>query len=168
MNQNIELKTRFADHAKAKRILRALGAKAQKPMSQVDTYFHCKTGRLKLREMPDRTELIWYRRPDGSRPRASNYIVVKITDAKGIKIALSSALGLRGVVRKRRQWFLWKNVRIHLDTIQGLGRFIEFEAVIGPKETPAEGHDRIALLCRQLGITKRHVLRNSYVDILGL
>jgi len=34
-------------------------------------------------------------------------------------------------VSKRREIYLWHNVRIHLDAVTGLGSFVEFEAVLG-------------------------------------
>jgi adenylate cyclase class IV len=34
-------------------------------------------------------------------------------------------------VSKRREIYLWHNVRIHPDAVTGLGSFVEFEAVFG-------------------------------------
>jgi adenylate cyclase, class 2 len=48
-----------------------------------------------------------------------------------LRAALSSALGIKVVVAKKRSLFLWNEVRIHLDEVKGLGNFIEFEAVAG-------------------------------------
>jgi adenylate cyclase class IV len=42
-----------------------------------------------------------------------------------------AALGSRGEVGKRREVWHWFNVRIHLDEVEGLGSFVEFEAVLG-------------------------------------
>jgi len=168
MKRNIELKTKYANHTSARNKLRALGAKEQTPMVQVDTYFCVATGRLKLREMADRAELIWYQRADVKRTRDSRYTLVKVADPAALKLALAGALGVRGIVKKRREWFLWKNVRIHLDTVRGLGKFIEFEAVIGPSQSAAAGHERVERLCEALGISKRDHLSASYSDLAGI
>ena len=167
MKQNIELKTRFADHAKAIRVLRAMGAVEQPAMRQVDTYFQVSMGRLKLREMADRAELIGYRREDRSKTRRSDYVVAILSDPRSVRAALEATLGIAVVVKKRRRWFLWKNVRVHLDSVKNLGRFVEFEAVLGKGESEAEGHRRIAFLCEKLGINKAQHLAGSYADMLG-
>ena len=39
-------------------------------------------------------------------------------------------LGAQGCVRKRREVWLYRNARIHLDTVEGLGQFIEIEVVV--------------------------------------
>ncbi len=61
--------------------------------------------------------------------------------------ALDYALGPPVVVvAKRRHLFLWEGVRIHLDEVEELGTFIEFEAVL---ESPA-GDEAIALAHEKL------------------
>ena len=60
-------------------------------------------------------------------------------DAGALKTALVAALGIRGVVHKRREIYLWHNVRIHLDEVAGLGALVEFEAVLAIN--PAEPID---------------------------
>src|SRR4051812_31521940 len=140
MNRNIELKTRYPDLERAKRICLEIGAIEQPPLLQTDTYFAVPHGRLKLREMPDRAELIEYTREDKTATRASDYRIAAITDPANLKAILASALGIKVEVRKRREWFLWHNVRIHLDTVDDLGTFIEFEAVLSGNETEAQGH----------------------------
>ena len=42
--------------------------------------------------------------------------------------ALDAALGTTVVVAKRRRLFIWEDVRIHLDEVEGLGTFVELEA----------------------------------------
>src|SRR5439155_19313215 len=115
MKRNIELKANFTNHAEAVRALRAIGAAEQPAMRQVDTYFRVPRGRLKLRELADRAELIGYRREDRSKTRRSEYVVAKLSDPRAVKAALEATLGVAIVVKKRRRWFLWKNVRVHLD-----------------------------------------------------
>src|SRR5438045_2179415 len=102
MRRNIELKTRCTDVEGAKAKLRALGAVEQRAMRQVDTYFNPPRGRLKLREIEgERTELIWYEREDAAKPRGSDYVVVEVADARGMKVALGGAMGVKVVVKKK-------------------------------------------------------------------
>ena len=107
---------------------------------QIDTYFHCRHGRLKLRQIDGlRAELVWYARPDEEGPKPSDYQLVPLQNPETLKAALAAALGVRAVVEKRREIFLYHSVRIHLDDVVGLGHFIEFEAVLGatPTKRPA-------------------------------
>ena len=62
---NIEIKARYADLAKGRRIAEGLNAKWVGRDRQVDTYFRTREGRLKLRESSlSGTQLIPYRRAD--------------------------------------------------------------------------------------------------------
>jgi adenylate cyclase, class 2 len=133
---------------------------------QIDTYFASHHGRLKLREIVGvRAELIWYRRSDEARSRQSDYYVVPAPDPQKLKEALTAALGIRRQVRKRRRVLLWHNVRIHLDDVEGLGTFVEFEAVISASDDEATGHARLAELCRIMAISQGDCLASSYVDL---
>src|SRR5689334_15550162 len=113
LRRNIELKARCRDLPAARAAAIALGAKAVGVLEQVDTYFHVQSGRLKLRETTgESAELIWYARADQTQFRASDYQLVPMADASLAKMALTSALGVRGEVRKRRELLMWHNVRI--------------------------------------------------------
>src|SRR5689334_17484691 len=114
--RNIELKARCADLARAAQAAEQLGATRQGILDQLDTYFHCRDGRLKLRETAGppssaaEAQLIWYARPDSTDFRGSNYYVLPIPKPLETRLALTAALGVRGEVRKRRELWLWHNV----------------------------------------------------------
>jgi predicted adenylyl cyclase CyaB len=87
-------------------------------------------GRLKLREQSDSPpQLISYLRSDASDARESRYRLIEVPRADELIGALSSTVGIKTVVVKRRQLFHWRGVRIHLDEVECLGAFVEFEAV---------------------------------------
>src|SRR5262249_19316191 len=133
-----------------------------------DTYFQVPHGRLKLREIEGkRAVLIWYERPDCPGVRTSAYYLVPVTEAALLRAALSGALGLRGQVNKRREIYLWHNVRVHLDEVAGLGTFIEFEAVLSGAEEEAASPARLDQLSAALGIDPAGALAPSYADLLG-
>ena len=141
-------------------------------MTQIDTYFHSPSGRLKLREITtansSSAELIWYHRPDGVEFRGSNYYVVPVPDSALLKSALIAANGLRGEVRKRRDVYLFHNVRIHLDRVENLGSYIEFEAVMTDGEDEATSLARLDQLHAALGMKPEDHERGSYSDLLGI
>jgi predicted adenylyl cyclase CyaB len=136
---------------------------------QVDTYFAARRGRLKLREVDDeRAELIAYERPDRVDVRASSYRVVPVAAPAALAAALAAALGVRGKVVKRREIYLWENVRIHIDRVEGLGAFLEFEAVIGESDGDEVSRQRLETLSERLGIRSEDTVTGSYSDLLGL
>jgi predicted adenylyl cyclase CyaB len=69
------------------------------------------------------------------------------------------------VIEKQREIFLYENVRIHLDTVESLGTFLEFEAVIGPDDDVMSGKAKVDFLCKKFGIADDDLLPNSYVDL---
>ena len=127
--RNIELKARLHDWARAVAVCERLHAWAYGIIHQVDTYFVVPKGRLKLRESePGDDYLVYYERPDEADAKACDYLL-QVVD-RGVKPLLAAALGVRTVIEKRRTLYLWENVRLHLDCVEGLGEFIEFEAVL--------------------------------------
>jgi len=166
--RNIELKARLADLAAARLVAASVATRHVGTQQQVDTYFDCRQGRLKLREIDGRSaQLVWYARADRSGPKASDYRLVPVDDPVGLKAALSEALGVRVIVEKRREIFLVDNVRIHLDEVVGLGDFLEFEAVLGPQCDDRDGHLRVDELATKFGLAEADLVRGSYADLLG-
>ena len=166
LRRNLELKARCSDLATARQRALGLGAKPAGLLIQCDTYFHVPTGRLKLRTIEGETaQLICYERPDQTGTRTCSYYLAPVPDAEAMRALLAVALGVRGEVRKRRELLLWHNVRIHLDTVDGLGRFIEFEAVLGPEDDEATSIDRLHELIAALEIRDSDTLAGSYADM---
>jgi len=165
--RNIELKARLADLARARDTAARLGARPLGILRQVDTYFTCAQGRLKLRQIDDREAcLIAYERPDRADAKASDYHLVPVADADALLAALSVACGVVAVVAKRRELWMYENVRIHLDDVAELGSFLEFEAVLGPDHDDRQGESQLALLRAAFEIPNSDLLARSYVDLL--
>jgi homotetrameric cytidine deaminase len=164
---NVELKARDGDpEATVQRCL-ALGATDEGVLNQRDTYFGSGRGRLKLRVDPERgSELIAYRRPDQSLARESEYVLAPVATPDELAEALDAALGTVVVVSKTRRLFLWEGVRIHLDEVQGLGTFIELEAVLPDAGDPAAAAEKIARLQDELGFKDEAVVAVGYSDLL--
>lgn len=164
--RNIELKARLRDLAAARATARRVATSDEGVQQQVDTYFRCQEGRLKLREIGGvRAQLIWYRRPDVLEPKASDYYLVEVADANSLKKALETALGVRQVVAKRREVFLHENVRIHLDQVQGLGDFLEFEAVLSATDSDAAGQAAVQRLRDQFQLAAGDLIAESYLEL---
>jgi adenylate cyclase class 2 len=166
MARNIELKARDPDPARSLQASLDLGAEDHGWLQQLDTYFKVPHGRLKLREQDGAAELIYYERSDEAIQRESNYRIVPVHDPDGLKDALAAALGILVSVEKSRRLLLWRNVRIHLDEVPGLGSFIELEAVAEPDSDLSSEYRDIAELREALDITAERILAAGYSDQL--
>lgn len=165
--RNVELKARDRDPPRSLAKCEALGAEDQGELIQRDTYFNVATGRLKLREEKGAaSHLISYVRADELRERLSRYRIVEIDDAEGLKAALSESLGTRVVVSKRRRLFLWGDVRIHLDRVEGLGDFLEFEAVAPERSDLADERQKVRNLQEIFAIRSEDLIDRSYSDLM--
>jgi homotetrameric cytidine deaminase len=164
---NVELKARDPDpDATAARCL-ALGATPAGTLHQRDSYFLARHGRLKLRTETDgAAELIAYRRPDDAEAAESSYVLAQVSDSDTLAEALDAALGTTVVVSKRRRLFLWEGVRIHLDEVEELGTFIEFEAVLPDAGDPATARAKVARLRSELAIGDDALVAVGYADLL--
>ncbi|MCI5058575.1 MAG: adenylate cyclase, partial [Flavobacteriales bacterium] len=69
--KNVEIKARCKNPDEIRSILRSLNATFIGKDHQVDTYYECSTGRLKLREGNIENALIYYNRPDDPNPKLS-------------------------------------------------------------------------------------------------
>ncbi len=169
MPRNLELKARLADIAAARTIAVGLATETLGVQRQVDTYFHCPHGRLKLREIDgQRAQLVWYARDNHTDVRPSDYVLAPVDDGAALHLALTQALGVRGTVEKRREIFLYHNVRIHLDEVVNLGSFLEFEAVLGPTADESVSRTRLAHLNGAFDLSPSDLLSGSYSDMLRL
>jgi predicted adenylyl cyclase CyaB len=143
-----------------------LGAEAHGVLSQRDTYFRVPRGRLKLREEEGAAaHLIAYERPDLVGQRESRYRIVDVEQPDELVAALSSVLGVRVVIAKERRLFLWEGVRIHLDKVDGLGDFIEFEAVAPAGSDLSREEVQVKTLRQALEIDDADVIGVSYSDL---
>ncbi len=168
MAKNIEIKARYHDLDRARRIAGQLGAEHLVTMQQVDTYFRVPAGRLKLREQePGIDQLVFYRRPDRPQPKVSDYQVVLVEDAAGMRRLLSDALGTLVNVRKRRELWQVDNVRIHLDEVEELGTFIEFEVMVMDGHAEEECLVQAEELLRAFGIGDEGLISGSYADLIS-
>ncbi len=166
---NIEIKARYPDLAKAKRI--ALKAKANFVGldHQVDTFFKVPKGRLKLRESSLKgAQLIPYVRPNVRGPKTSQYVVLPVADPAKTKFLLKGLLGVEGAVEKKRELFMIGNVRVHLDRVKGLGNFLEFEAVMSQDSAKIRKREtlKVKKLLRTFEVDPKDLLEKAYHDLL--
>ena len=164
---NVELKARDPNpEVTAARCLN-LGAVSAGTLSQRDVYFPARHGRLKLRAQDEGgSALIAYARPDDTEATESRYVLAPVSEPDTVAQALDATLGTTVVVAKRRHLLLWEGVRIHLDEVEGLGSFIEFEAVLPDAGDLATAHAKLARLREELGVEDDALVSVGYADLL--
>ena len=167
MPANIEIKARVRDLTALQSRAAALSDTPVQVIPQEDTFFNVPQGRLKLRQLaPDFGQLVYYERPNQDGPKRSNYILAGTSEPAALKAALAAALGVRGVVRKRRHLYMRGQTRIHLDDVEGLGYFMELEVVMRDDQTDAEGQAIAEDLMSRLGVRQDDLLVGAYMDLL--
>jgi adenylate cyclase, class 2 len=164
---NIEFKARTNNIAAAEKKLLSHNPVFIGEDHQVDTYFNVNNGRLKLREGNIENALIHYERENTAGSKSSQVLLYQHVADKNLKAVLAKALGIKAVVDKKRKIYFIENVKFHFDTVQGLGNFIEVEAIDKDgsisKEKLQEQCDFYAVL---LGIQKEDFVSVSYSDLI--
>ena len=163
--QNVEFKAELKDLPLARSICRALGATQVSTMQQTDTYYKLPQGRLKKREMPgEPTEYIFYERPNHTSFKVSQFKIYSENEA--ISRFGATALPVWLVDRKTRELWMIGNVRIHLDAVEGLGSFLEFEALVTPQHNVARCNAILADLRHRLHPVLGEPVSVGYSDLL--
>ena len=167
MPENIEIKARVRDWESLKKKAEEICGSPAEVLKQEDTFFEVKQCRLKLRVFSgDKGELIYYRKEDIPGPKRSDYQIVPLKHPAKVKVMLSQALGIRGTVIKSRTVYKKENVRIHLDEVEGLGRFVEIEVVLLSSHDRLQGEKSAKQFMKKLGIKEIDLLEKSYIDML--
>jgi predicted adenylyl cyclase CyaB len=166
---NLEIKARCADLDAARERARSVATRRLGVDRQTDTYFVTQRGRLKLRESSlSGGQLVPYLRPDQLGPKRAQFRVIPVEEPESVKALLTEILGVHRVVRKVREILLYENVRIHLDGVEGLGSFVELEAVYdgAPESLPVQ-EEKLRFLMSRLGIREEDLVDVSYEGLLG-
>ena len=170
MPRNVEIKARLEPStlgAIRKRAAELSGGPAVE-LLQRDTFFHARSGRLKLRELGDgRAELIAYARADRTGPKLSSYVRAPVSGSEdGLREALTRALGVRIHVDKRRELYQAGRTRIHIDEVRDLGPFLELEVVLEDGEPIEVGEREAHELLADLGVEDSALVPDAYADLL--
>jgi len=164
--RNVEIKARVSDLRALRDAALAAGARPVWVREQTDRYYVLDgSRRVKLRSWPGGAELIRYERAEHAGIRPSDYEITPVRD-EAAGVCLVPKGDPLVVVRKRRELLLVENVRIHLDQVDGLGAFLELEAVLDDAHDEAGGHAACARIMQALGIEPDDLVRASYAELL--
>ena len=167
VRRNVEVKVRVKDLSPVAATARKIADVEPVVIRQEDCYYDCPEGLLKLRKAPgSEAELIHYERSDRETLRESRYRIQQVPDLDHAMSVLSERFKELGVVRKKRLLFMVGTTRIHLDEVDGLGSFVEIEAVLREGETLEQGEETVCRLMELLGIQNEDRIGNSYIDLI--
>jgi adenylate cyclase, class 2 len=164
---NVEIKARTNSPEYVRKYLIDHNADFKGTDEQTDTYFNVAFGRLKLREGNIENNLIYYTRNNQTGPKSSQFNLVKVDDANGLKEVLTKSCGIKMIVKKKREIYYIDNVKFHIDEVPELGSFIEIEAGnILAHKTEAELLEQCNFYLRKFRIKDEDLIAVSYSDML--
>ena len=167
MSFNIELKARCSNLELFEQKVLQLPHTFDGLDRQTDTFYMVPKGHLKLRESSLYGNfLIPYLRPDQDGPKRSDYSLLAVTDLAATKHLLEEMFGILLSVKKVRKIYRYENVRIHLDQVEKLGDFIEFEAVIEEEAEIFASQRKLHKLIRYFELKEDALIAKAYADLL--
>lgn len=164
---SIEIKAKSNNPDQIREILKSKHAEFSGIDRQIDTYFKVNNGRLKLRQGNIENYLIHYLRENKKGPKQSDITLFKNDPKSSLKDILTKALGVSVVVDKKREIYFIGNIKFHIDQVQGLGDFIEIEAI---GDSDSDSKDKLLGQCELylnlFKVEERDLISNSYSDLL--
>lgn len=163
----VEVKARCERHDALRDLLHAHGARFVGEDHQIDTYFDARYGRLKFREGTIERNLIAYDRAESAGLKTSQVRLYTPPPGSALKELLTQSLGVVSVVDKRRAIYFIDNVKFHLDQVEGLGRFVEIEAIdTDGSRSHAQLHAQCTHFVALFEIVPGDLVSGSYADLL--
>ena len=164
---NVEIKAKHSDADFVRSWLLNNKAEFKGTDFQTDTYFNVRQGRLKLREGNIENNLIYYERENNTGAKSSNFDLLKTENPVLMKSILEKSMGIKTVVKKKREIYFINNVKFHIDEVEGLGSFVEIEAGNMLEDLPREKlQEQCEFYMKELHIKPEDLIAVSYSDML--
>jgi len=163
---DIEIKARCDYHDQIRDVLKAMGARFGGIDEQTDVYFRTNVGRLKLRKGNIEGALVFYTRDNVKGIKVSDYSLYKSKEPETLERILRDTLGVLVEVVKTREIYFIDNVKFNIDIVQGLGKFIEIEAMTNDKDEFDELKIVVQGYLDKFRIQPDAIQSHSYSDLL--
>jgi len=173
----VELKVR-GDHDRVRERLEALGAERVDSVTQADTYYDAphrdfaatdEAVRLRAETRDDTAETrITYKGPKvDSESKTREELETTVGDGETAS-ELFESLGFEPVatVRKEREYFTVSGLTVTLDTVEGVGEFVEVETDVETEAEVDSARESATKLLDDLGLDADDQLRISYLELL--
>lgn len=134
---------------------------------QIDTYFNAPKGRLKLREGDIENALIQYDRDDIMGAKLSKILLYKHNPDAALKQILTDQFGVNAIVKKQRKIYYIDNVKFHFDTVDGLGCFVEIEAIGNEMDSVDDLQRQCQFYLDLFRIEPNQFVAESYSDLIA-
>lgn len=164
MNKNYEIKCELTDRKTIAHIIYSVKGYSHSVEKQTDVYYKADSGRLKLRIINDRLgNLIFYDRGEKTGMKISKYIISQTKDHKELNSILRKQFKVLVIVNKKRDIYIHNNIRVHIDTVKGLGRFLEIEIIY---ENLSKAKEQMKGLISKFQLNENKFIKGSYSDLL--
>jgi adenylate cyclase, class 2 len=168
----IEIKAQ-ADHKALLSALKDAGATFEKTVDQHDTYYnapHRDFGEtdeaLRLREQSGRVYMTYKGKKLDTKSKTRKEVEVEVMDrTKMDDILLSLSFKKTLEVKKKRDIYHLSGVEVCVDRVEGLGDYVELEAMAEDMKDMPEKRDMLIDTMRKLGV-KGELIRESYLEML--
>ncbi|KAF9812355.1 hypothetical protein SFRURICE_005466 [Spodoptera frugiperda] len=139
--RNVEIKAKITDYENICKVANELSGGPPTIIKQDDTFYNVQEGRLKMRTYADSSAtLVRYDRDDIEGPKLSNY----------------------------DKLYMVGQTRVHIDTVEDLGHFMELEVVLRPEQTLEDGQAIAQDLRTKLGVKEDDLIDCAYLSTNGL
>jgi len=131
---------------------------------QEDIYYRVKNGRLKLRIVNSSYgTLIFYNRSSRTGKRISDYLLSPAPEPAELSRILNMLFKELVRVKKEREIFRTDEIRIHIDSVSGLGKYLEFEVIFNSFK---KAEKTMKGLTEHFGLDEKFFIKGSYSDLL--
>lgn len=166
MYADITIKARCSNPAEAESILLQHKADYAGLDVQTDTYYETETGKLKHRQGNIENVLTHYKREFSGGVQKTEVLLYLKNPSLTTVAQVCDGKKVLAQVKKFRKIFFIENVKFHIDHLEGLGHFIEIEAI------DLEGALGIGMLQQQCGyykellqIADEDLINDSYINL---
>jgi predicted adenylyl cyclase CyaB len=167
MRQNYEIKTRIKSTDRTRKLAESyfLGKKfLHYTEHQEDIYYRVRKGRLKLRIVNSSCgTLIFYNRSSRTGKRISDYLLSPAPEPAELRMILGMHFTELACVKKKREIFRTDKIRIHIDSVSGLGKYLEFEVIFNSFKKAVVV---MKGLIEHFGLDEKNFIKSSYSDLL--
>jgi predicted adenylyl cyclase CyaB len=145
-----EVKIKVKSIEKIKKQLKKIGAEFVEEQKEIDTYFNQVKGNvLKIRE-GGKGDMLFKINTEG---KTFTEETEDISDTEETKKKLTKLYGIRCIIKKKRYFYIYKNLDVSIDCVKDIGCFLVIEG------------DNPEKLLEILGYSKNDIIPKSFCEI---
>jgi predicted adenylyl cyclase CyaB len=161
LNNKNKIKIKLVDDCEAKYI---------GEYQQLDTYFKVPEGHLKIRQLKgtNNSHLLYYSKESLKGVKERKIWFTGINDPEALKTLLNKIFPIMAEVNNHREIYTYKNIQIHLDEVEFLGTFINFELEVKPQYLAKKNGQKFLIdFMKYLNLNEENLEEYSYSDLIS-